>query len=91
MIWREWRNTRYMCDVIAARWIPASWVHSQSAVHPQIGFILDSSATSLHRKREMYLPAQQWHGMAWHEVQQVFFESVFLVRVREQERRAKGE
>lgn len=30
-------------------------------------------------------------GMEWHEVQQVFFESVFLVRVREQERRAKGE
>lgn len=77
---------RHRCEMDST-----SWVHSQSAVHPQIGFILDSSATSLHRKREMYLPAQQWHGMEWHEVQQVFFESVFLVRVREQERRAKGE
>lgn len=57
---------RHRCEMDSTPPPPWHWVHSQSAAHPQIGFILDSSATSLHRKREMYLPAQQWwHGMAW--------------------------
>lgn len=57
---------------------------SPNWVHPR--FICDLSS---HRKREMYLPAQQWRGMAWHEVQQVFWKKCLP---GESERaRAKGE
>lgn len=81
-----------MCDVIAARWIPPRLPLDTGSILnlpriPKLG------SSSIHLRPLFTASAKcisqpSNDGMAWHEVQQVFFESVFLVRVREQERRA---
>lgn len=63
---------RHRCEMDSSLPLPWQWIHSRSAVHPQIGFILDSSATSLHTASAKCISQPSNDGMAWYEVQLVF-------------------
>lgn len=79
---------RHRCEMDSSLLGPFSICRaSPNWVHPR--FICDLS-TSPQARNVSPSPAMAWHGMAW-SAASFFFESVFLVRVREQERRAKGE